>query len=166
MIDILMATGGLIEACEYCSIHQDDHESDHKAIQANFVVNTTEYQEKRRKRMYDKADWKIIREEVSKRIADDTSLIALLTEDDLEMAADKLEASVNEVLEECVARARQSPYAKRRWTDELKTLRLSLSAARNRLTTVRCRGGDIAEETAKFKLVRRLYMDRIEQCKR
>jgi hypothetical protein len=112
-IDILLTTGGLSEACEYCSIHQNDHGSDHETIRAHFVVDTTEYQEKRRKRLYDKADWKTIREEVSKRIADDASLIALLTEDDLEMAAGKLEASVNEVLEEYVARARPSPYAKR-----------------------------------------------------
>ena len=86
--------------------------------------------------------------------------------DELEVAVERLEAAVNGVLEEHVARARPSLYAKRWWTDELKTLRRSLSAARNRLTTVRRRGVDVAEAAASVKLVRRLYMDKIEQCKR
>jgi hypothetical protein len=116
--------------------------------------------------MYDKADWKKIREEISTRIADGSSLHALSSKDELEATVDRLEAAVNGVLEEHVARARPSPYAKRWWTDELKTLRRSLSAARNRLTTVRRRGEDVAEAAASVKLVRRLYMEKIEQCKR
>lgn len=88
------------------------------------------YHEKPRKRVYDKADWKTVREEVTKTIADEASSITPSTRGDLEMAAERLEASVNAVLEEHVARARPSPYAKRWWTDELKTLRRSLSAAR------------------------------------
>lgn len=120
----------------------------------------------RKKRMYDKADWKKIREEVSTRITDDFNLHTLSTKDGLEMAVDRLEALVNGVLEEHVARARPSPYAKRWWTDKLTTLRHSLSAARNRLTAVRRRGEDVAEAATSVKLIRRLYMDSIEQCKR
>lgn len=165
-IDLLLATEGLSGACEYCGVHPIDHGSDHKAIRAHFGVDTTEYEEKRRKRMYDKADWKKIREEVSTKVADDSSLHAPSSKDELEVAVIRLEAAVNGVLEEHVARVRPSPYAKRWWTDELKTLRLSLSAARNRLTTVRRRGEDVAEAAASVKLVRRLYMDKIEQCKR
>ena len=165
-IDLLLATGGLSEACEYCGVHPMDHGSDHRAIRAHFVVDTTEYQVKRRKRMFDRADWKKIREEVSKRIADDSSLHALSSKDELEVAVDRLEVAVNGVLEEHVTRARPSPYTKRWWTDELKTLRLSLSAARNRLTTVRRRGEDVTEAAASVKLVRRQYMDKIEHCKR
>jgi hypothetical protein len=37
-------------------------------------MDTTDYEEKRRKRMYHKADWKKIREEVSTRIAGDSIL--------------------------------------------------------------------------------------------
>jgi hypothetical protein len=165
-IDLLLASDGLSEACEYCGVHPIDHGSDHKAIRTHFVVDTTECDEKRRKRMYDKADWKKTREEVSKGIANDSSLHALSSKDELEMAVGNLEATVNGVLEEHVARARPSPYAKRWWTDELRTLRSSLSAARNRLTTVRRRGEDVAEAAARVKLVRRLYMDKIEHCKR
>jgi hypothetical protein len=45
-------------------------------------------------------------------------------------------------------------------TDELKTLQHSLSAVRNHLTVVRCRGEDVAEAAARVKLIRRLtYMD-------
>jgi hypothetical protein len=162
-IDLLLATGDLSEACGYCGVHPTDYSSDHRAIRAHFVLDTTEYEEKRRKRIYDKADWKKIRKEVSTRIADDSSLHALSSKDELEAAVDRLEAAVNAVLEEHVARARPSPYAKRTWTDELKTLRRSLSAAWNRLTTVRRRGEDFAEAAASVKLVRRLYMDKIEQ---
>jgi hypothetical protein len=81
--------------------------------------------------LYDKADWKKIREEVSTRIAGGSSLHTLSYKDELEVAVDRLEAAVNGVLEEHVARARPSPHAKRWWADELKTLRLSFSAARN-----------------------------------
>jgi hypothetical protein len=81
--------------------------------------------------MYGEANWEKIRKEVSTRIADDSSLQGLSFEDELDAAVNRLEASVNGVLEEHVARARPSPYAKRWWTYELKTLRLSLSAARN-----------------------------------
>ena len=79
---------------------------------------------------------------------------------------DRLEVAVNRVLEEHVARARPSLYAKRWWTDKLKSLQLSLSVARNRITTVRQRGEDVAEAATRVKLVRRLYMDKIEHCKR
>lgn len=41
-----------------------------------------------------------------------------------------------------------------------------MSSARNRLTTIRRRDEDVAEAAARVKLVRRLYMDKIEQCKR
>jgi len=54
----------------------------------------------------------------------DSSLHALSSKDELEMAVESLEATVNGVLEEHVARARPSPYAKRWRTNELKTLRL------------------------------------------
>ena len=162
-IDLLLASNGLSEACEYCRVHSTDHRSDHKAIRAHFVVDTTKHEEKRRKRISDKADWKRIREEASTKIAEDSNLQTLSFKDELEMATDSLEATVNGVLEKHVARARPSLYAKRWWTDELKTLRLSLSAARNRLTTVRRRGEDIAEAAAGVKLVSCLYMDKIEQ---
>jgi hypothetical protein len=70
-----------------------------------------------------------------------------------EVAVVSLEATVEGILEEHGARARPSPYAKRWWTDELKTLGFPLSAARNRLTTVRCRGQEDAEAAAGVKLV-------------
>jgi hypothetical protein len=47
----------------------------------------------------------------------------------------------------------------------LKTLRLPLSAARNHLTAVRRRDGDVAEAAESIKLIGRMYMDKIEQCK-
>jgi hypothetical protein len=81
-VDILLASSGLDEACEYCGIHQKDHGSDHRAIRAHSTVDTTEHQEKRRKRMYEKADWEKVREEVTARIADDSSLHALSSKDD------------------------------------------------------------------------------------
>jgi hypothetical protein len=77
-MNLLLASSGLSEACEYCGVHTIDHGSDHKAIRAHFVVDTTDYEEKRRKRRYDKVDRKKIREEVWTRIADDSSLRALL----------------------------------------------------------------------------------------
>jgi hypothetical protein len=46
-------------------------------------VDTTDHDEKRRKRMYDEVDSKKIHEEVSTRIADDSILHALTYKDDL-----------------------------------------------------------------------------------
>jgi hypothetical protein len=89
-IGLLLAASGLSEACECCGIHPIDHGSDRKVIRAHFVMDTTEYHENRRKRTYDKADWKKIREEVSTRIAHDASLHALFSKDDLEMVADRM----------------------------------------------------------------------------
>lgn len=86
--------------------------------------------------MYDKAGWKKLREELSKRVTNEFVLLRLSLKDESEVAVDKLETAVKGVLEEHVARARPSPYAKRWWTDKLKALRDSLSAARNYLTTV------------------------------
>jgi hypothetical protein len=63
-IDLLLASSDLGEVCEHCGVHPTDRGSDHRAIRAHFVVDTTEYEEKQRKRMYDKADWKKIRAEV------------------------------------------------------------------------------------------------------
>lgn len=165
-VDIVLATSGLSEACECCGICRNDHGSDHKAIQARFAVDTSVHEEKRRKRMYDKADWKKISEEVWKRVASYFARPRLTTIDDLETTADTLEATINEILEEHVARARPSPYAKRWWTDALRALRDSLSAARNHLTTIRRRGEDIAEAAARVRLIRRVYMDEIERRKK
>lgn len=109
-IDLLLATGDLSDSCEYCGVHPTDHGSGHRAIRAHFVLDTTEHEEKRGKRMYDKADWKKIREEVSTRIADDSSLQALSSKDELEAAVESLEAAVNGVLKEHVARRTESAH--------------------------------------------------------
>jgi hypothetical protein len=45
-IDLLLATGGLSGAFEYCGVHPTDHGSDHKAIRARFLLDTTEHEEK------------------------------------------------------------------------------------------------------------------------
>ena len=54
-----------------------------------------------------------MREEVSIKIADGSSLHILSSKDELEVAVESLEAAINRVLEEHVARARPSLYAKR-----------------------------------------------------
>lgn len=106
-------TSDLSESYEYYGVHLTNYGSNHKAIQAHFVLDTIEYIEKRQKRMYDKADWKEIRKEVSIRIANDSSLHALSSKDELEAAVERLEAAVNRVLDKHVARARLLLYAKR-----------------------------------------------------
>jgi hypothetical protein len=53
--------------------HQNDHGSDYKAIPAHLLMGATEHKEKRRIQMYDMADCKMIREEVTKMVASDFS---------------------------------------------------------------------------------------------
>lgn len=77
------------------------------------MADTTECEEKRRKHMYDKADWKRIREEVSTMIADDSRVYALSSKDEPKLAVGRLEVAINGVLEEHVAQVQPSPYAKR-----------------------------------------------------
>lgn len=80
---------------------------------------------------------KKICEEVSTRIVEDPGLHTLSFKVELDVAADGSEAAVKGMLEEHVARARPSRYTKRRCMKEPNSLRLSLSAARNQLPTVR-----------------------------
>jgi hypothetical protein len=61
-------------------------------------MKTRKQKEKRQKRMYGKADWKMIRREVTKRIASSSGLLTLPTENDLEMAIDRLVTIVNRSL--------------------------------------------------------------------
>jgi hypothetical protein len=92
--------------------------------------------------------------------------VVINTSGDLDVAADRFQTVVNNVLERHVPRARPFRFAKKWWTEKLTALWDSLSAARNYPTTVRRRGEDTEEAAAKVKLIRRLYLDEIDRRKR
>ena len=73
---------------------------------------------------------------------------------------------INEVLEEHVARAKESPYAKRWWSEELSTLRTDFTAKRNRITTLRRRGEDTTQAREIASVARRTYLDEIDRQKK
>jgi hypothetical protein len=74
--------------------------------------------------------------------------------------------SLNVILEEHVPRAKESPYAKRWWTEELSLLRADFTIKRNRITTLRRRGEDTAQARETAHLARRLYLDAIDMQKK
>jgi hypothetical protein len=62
--------------------------------------------------------------------------------------------------------ARASPYPKRWWTKELAVLRDGFTEKRNRITTMRCRGEDVAEAIWAADTARRMYHDEIDRQKK
>jgi hypothetical protein len=165
-VDVVLASKALGDAATFCGIHQNDHGSDHKAIRVHFELDLSARPPRRRKRMYDKADWEEIRRLVRERMLAEYHPVVIHTPQDLDVAADKFQQVVNDVLEQQVTRVRPSPFAKRWWSGKLTVLRDSLSAARNHLTTIRRRGEDMTEAAAKVKLTRRIYLDEVDRRKR
>jgi len=73
---------------------------------------------------------------------------------------------INKVLEEHVPRAKESPYAKRWWSEELSSLRADFTAKRNRITTLRRRGEDTTQAREIASVARRTYLDEIDRQKK
>jgi hypothetical protein len=84
----------------------------------------------------------------------------------LDRVAGILVNGINEVLEEHVSRAKQSPYAKRWWSEELSILRTDFTAKRNRITTLRRRGKDTTQAREIASAARRTYLNEIDRQKK
>ena len=132
-VDVLLASTNLAEAKLWCQIHETDHGSDHKPIEAAFTLGLDETPVNARGRLLLKdADWNRINIQLKAslrpcRIGADLSQ---LNED-----AEHLVKTVTDTLHQLAPRAKPSPYAKRWWTKDLTLLRQSLTAARNAVTT-------------------------------
>jgi ribonuclease HI len=73
---------------------------------------------------------------------------------------------VDTKLEEEVPKAKASPYTKRWWTKELTVLRDGFTEKRNRVTTMRRRGEDVAEAIRAADTARRMYHHEVDRQKK
>jgi hypothetical protein len=73
---------------------------------------------------------------------------------------------INVILEKHVPRAKESPFAKRWWTNELTLLRQDFTSKRNRVTTLRRRGECTTDARESSHAARRCYLDAIDRQKK
>jgi len=165
-VDLVIGSKMVQDKLVYCRIHTPDHGSDHKPIETEIDIGSAKSAAGKGKRLYKEADWTKIRRRVLDRIGDGSVLSTTTDPAFLDLAAACFTAQINEVLEEEVPRARQSPYAKRWWTRELSVLRSELTRKRNYITTLRRRGQDTSEARSTAHEARRTYHDEIDRQKK
>ena len=164
-IDVILASYQLAERLNRCGVHVHDHGSDHLPIVIDFRVELPQRSAKPGRLLSAKADWPRIGQEIKMKL-EDMCLPADPSPACLDETAEAFVRIVVEVVHAKVPRARPSPYAKRCWTPDLSLLRISLSSARNHVTTLRRRGEDTSEAWRVFKTARREYFHQVEYRKR
>lgn len=60
--DLGLASGKLTDALVLCRVYGTDHGSDHRAVEAHFRLSPCHERTRKRRRVYDKADWPTVRE--------------------------------------------------------------------------------------------------------
>ncbi|KAF4547017.1 Hypothetical protein D9617_69g077960 [Elsinoe fawcettii] len=163
-IDVMMASDRLVASKIKCRPSRTDHGSDHFPIEMIFEMKVQVQPSTKTRFVFDKADWTAMQEELSGRLPPVPQ--AALTFEDLDDAAERFHGVITEVVEQRVPRARPSSYAKRWWGEDLTVLRQSLTAARNKVTTLKRRGQDTGRARTDWKLARQPYFWRMEQRKR
>ncbi|KAK3615206.1 hypothetical protein LTR22_027518, partial [Elasticomyces elasticus] len=156
-VDIALATSSLSNGCAHRGIHPGDHGSDRKAIWVHFDIEMARNRERRRTRMYDKADWSEVRKHLSARWTADCHPKLRKTSWTPHRTSWKRWSIA--VLEQHVPHPRPSPYAKRKEMEKLKTLRDSLSTARDHITTVRSGVENVTEAGGGVKPALQPHMD-------
>jgi hypothetical protein len=116
--------------------------SDHKPVALSFTGRVPRESSRRRKKFYRDVDWEKIREVIGSRLEDGNYMMKITDTTTLDRIAGILLNGIRAVLGEHVSRAEESPYAKRRWSRELSTLRTDFTTKRNRITTLSRRGED------------------------
>jgi len=112
-VDVILGSERIEDNLEYCRIHDTDYGSDHKPIALSFTGSAPRENPGRRKRLYKDADWGKIREVIGIRLGDGRYMKRITDTATLDRVAGMLVNRINEVLEEHVSRAKESPYAKR-----------------------------------------------------
>jgi hypothetical protein len=165
-VDVILGSKEIQEKLEYCRIHNTDYGSDHKPIALSFRADLPDRGPQRRRRLYKNADWSRIRAIVTDRLGDGSHLERITNIATLDQAASILLNGLDTILEEHVPRAKESPYAKRWWTEELSLLRTDFTTKRNRITTLRRQGKDTSQAREISHRARRLYLDAIDTQKK
>jgi hypothetical protein len=165
-VDVILGTDNILDSLEYCRIHDTDYGSDHRPIALRVRLRPAWEAPKRKRRLYKNADWDRIREAVKASLKDVDMENPIWARSILDQEAKTFIDKINNVLEESVPRANESPYAKRWWTPDLTRLRTEFSRKRNRITTLRRRGEDTAQARNAAQAARRTYLDEVDKQKK
>jgi hypothetical protein len=112
-VDVILGSERIKDELEYCRIHDTDYGSDHKPVALSFTGRGPEDSPRRRKRLYKNADWEKIRGAIRGKLGDSRYIKTITDTTALDHIAGILVDVIDEALEEHVARAKESPYAKR-----------------------------------------------------
>lgn len=132
-IDLLLVSADLADRYQQCKIHDMEHGSDHRAIEARFNFETPETSETPRF-LFKNAPWREIGERVKR------DLRAIPRPQSTQGQADRLIQIVSEAVFALTPKSKPSPYAKRWWTRDLTQLRKSYTAHRNKARNQRRNG--------------------------
>ncbi|KAF4547022.1 Hypothetical protein D9617_69g078010 [Elsinoe fawcettii] len=163
--DVILAYDRIAHRLEKCDVYPTDHGSHHWAI----TITVAEEDEQdgatlpKGKLLFDSADWGGISRALKMRLPQrpDATMV-----DTLEQVASRLCEKVSQEVTRAVPRSRPSPHTKRWWSRDLTILRQSMTAARNRVTTVRRRGESTEQAQHDHKLARQLYFQEMDRQKK
>jgi hypothetical protein len=158
-IDLVLASTELAEEVMRCGIHQNEHGSDHRAIETAFDVVVHDRPASQRL-LFKNAPWTEIRAKV------DASLQRVPLGGSVQFQTDRLMAAVTEAVFELTPKAKPSPYAKRWWTTDLTQLRRSYTYWRNQARFQRRIGRGIPELVRRARESAKEYHDTIRKQKK
>ena len=115
----------------FCKIHDEDHGSDHLAIETRFNLEAP-VQTQTKKLLFKEAPWQQIREATFKILE-----VSPLPRD-TQGRCDRLMDAVSQAVQAYTPKAKPSPYAKRWWSKELTEMRGAQSRLRNAVRRLRC----------------------------
>ena len=158
-IDLVLVSEELAASVLKCDLHATEHGSDHRAIESEFDIETTERPRVERL-LLKNAPWGKIRERV------ETELSRSPIEGSVQQQTDRLMEVVSSAVNSLTPKARPTPYAKRWWTTDLTQLRRTYTYWRNQSRRLR-RGGytDVRMEEHAREAAKE-YHDRIRQQKK
>ena len=165
-IDVIAGSGRIVAHLDYCRIHQNDYGSDHRPITVRYRDEVPPDTKRKRKRLYKDADWAEIRQEIGSQLGDGRFMKEIRETAAFERVAAVFVIGINVILEKHVPRAKESPFAKRWWTNELTLLRQDFTSKRNRVTTLRRRGECTTDARESSHAARRCYLDAIDRQKK
>ena len=158
-IDLVLASTELAEEMMRCGIHQNEHGSDHRAIETAFDIVVPDRPAGQRL-LFKNAPWTEIRVKV------DASLQRVPLGGSVQFQTDRLMAAVTEAVFELTPKAKPSPYAKRWWTTDLTQLRRSYTYWRNQARFQRRVGRVIPELEWRARESAKEYHDTIRKQKK
>jgi Endonuclease-reverse transcriptase len=158
-IDLVLASTELADEVMRCTLHQNDHGSDHRAIETVFDVAVPDRPAGQRF-LFKNAPWTEIRAKVA------ASLQRVPLGGSVQLQTDRLMTAVTEAVFDLTPKAKPSPYAKRWWTTDLTQLRRIYTYWRNRARSQRRAGRVIPELEQRARNSAKEYHDAIRKQKK